>query len=305
MTAATSPSVSTPRVDASDVPLVVESVVPASLQVSIVTYRPEWPIFERCLRKLALAIGAAREDGTVRTVSVALVDNSEDKAIAAKVIELGKTRFADSGVQMTYVAGHANIGYGAAHNLALHGSGTDYHLVLNPDVELAADAIVNGVRWMNTHPDVGAIAPSVSRRDGTRDYLVKREPAIFDLFLRGFLPGIGRALFRRRLERYEMRDVVDADPDRDIIDVPAMSGACMLLRRAAVDRTGGFDPGFFLYFEDFDWTRRLNKITRTAYVPSFAIVHHGGGAARKGLKHIGHFTRGGWRYFRKHGFRWF
>lgn len=296
---------STLPADDSGVPLVYETVVPSSLQVSIVTFRPDWHLLERCLRKLALAIGAARESGVLRTVHVALVDNSADRTIAAKVVELGRTRFADSGVQVSYVHGHANIGYGAAHNLALHGSGTDYHLVLNPDVELAADAIVNGVRWMNTHPDVGAIAPSVSRRDGTRDYLVKREPAIFDLFLRGFLPGIGRALFRRRLERYEMRDVVDADPDRDIIDVPAMSGACMLLRRAAVDRTGGFDPGFFLYFEDFDWTRRLNKITRTAYVPSFAIVHHGGGAARKGLKHIGHFTRGGWRYFRKHGFRWF
>jgi len=39
-------------------------------------------------------------------------------------------------------------------------------------------------------------------------------------------------------------------------------------------------------------------------VPSFEVVHHGGHAARKGMKHIGYFLRGGWRYYRKHGFKW-
>ena len=295
---------STLPADDSGVPLVYETVVPSSLQVSIVTFRPDWHLLERCLRKLALAIGAARESGVLRTVHVALVDNSADRAIAAKVVELGRTRFADSGVQVSYVHGHANIGYGAAHNLALHGSGADYHLVLNPDVELAPDALVNAVRWMNAHPDVGAIAPQVRRRDGTRDYLVKRKPAVLDLALRGFVPRAGRALFRRRLHRYEMRDVIDADPSRDIVDVAAMSGACILARRKAVDQTGGFDPQFFLYFEDYDWTVRLNKVTRTAYVPSFEVVHHGGGASRKGLRHVGHFVKGGWRYYRKHGWKW-
>lgn len=295
---------STLPADDSGVPLVYETVVPSSLQVSIVTFRPDWHLLERCLRKLALAIGAARESGVLRTVHVALVDNSADRAIAAKVVELGRTRFADSGVQVSYVHGHANIGYGAAHNLALHGSGADYHLVLNPDVELAPDALVNAVRWMNAHPDVGAIAPQVRRRDGTRDYLVKRKPAVLDLALRGFVPRAGRALFRRRLDRYEMRDVIDADPSRDIVDVAAMSGACILARRKAVDQTGGFDPQFFLYFEDYDWTVRLNKVTRTAYVPSFEVVHHGGGASRKGLRHIRHFVKGGWRYYRKHGWKW-
>jgi len=96
--------------DDGGVPLVFETVVPSSLQVSIVTFRPDWQLLERCLRKLALAVGAARESSVVRTVNVALIDNSEDRGIAAKVIELGKTRFADSGVQMVYLHGHANIG---------------------------------------------------------------------------------------------------------------------------------------------------------------------------------------------------
>jgi len=280
------------------------SVLPSSLQISIVTHRPDMKLLERCLRKLALAIGAAREDGALRTVHLALIDNSEDREVADGVMKLGKMRFSGSGVHVTYLNGHANIGYGAAHNLVLHGTGSDYHLVLNPDVELAPDSLANAVRWLDEHKDVGALAPRVLGTDGTREYLCKRYPAIFDLFLRGFGPGILRVLFRRRLHRYEMRDAMDAEPPRDVIGIPALSGAFMLAKRAAIDSTGGFDPKYFLYFEDFDWSVRLNRITKTAYVPTVQIGHHGGGAAQKGLKHIYYFVKSGLRFYRRHGWKW-
>ncbi len=279
--------------------------LPASLQVSIVTYRPDLRLLERCLRKLALSIAAARDDRVVRTVAIAIIDNSGDRAVAKEVIATAQRRFGDASVQLTFLHGHANIGYGAAHNLVLHGSGADYHLVLNPDVELAPDALAVGVRWLADHEDVGAIAPEVFDGDGERqEYLCKRYPAVLDLALRGFAPGPLRRLFRRRLDHYEMRDVIDPEPERDVIDIPAMSGACLLVRRAAIDATGGFDPRFFLYFEDYDWTVRLNRITRTAYVPAMHVRHHGGGASRKGLRHVLWFVRSGVRFYRKHGWRW-
>jgi len=280
-------------------------VLPSSLTVSVVTYRPDRALLERCLRKLALAIGAAREDGSVKSVAVALIDNSEDREVAEGVIKLGKARFADSGINVTYLHGHANIGYGTAHNLVLHGTGADYQLVLNPDVELDPDALANAIRWLDAHPEVGAAAPAVRRPDGTPDFLCKRYPAVFDLFLRGFAPGFVRTLFRRRLERYELRDHIDPDSDKPVLGVPVMSGACMLVKRKAIDATGGFDPKFFLYFEDFDWSVRLGKITKTVYLPSFRIVHHGGGAARKGIDHVGWFVKSAWRFYRKNGWRWF
>ena len=112
----------------------------------------------------------------MRTVHLALIDNSEDREVADRVIELGKMRFADSGVHVTYLHGHANIGYGAAHNLVLHGTGSDYHLVLNPDVELAPDALANAVRWLDAHEDVGALAPRVRDADGTARVPVQALP---------------------------------------------------------------------------------------------------------------------------------
>ena len=279
-------------------------MLPSSLTVSVVTYRPDVALLECCLRKLALAIGAAREQGSIRSVAVALIDNSEDRAVAAEVIELGRTRFAGSDIQVHYLHGHANIGYGTAHNLALHGTGADYQLVLNPDVELAPDALANAVRWLDAQVDVGALAPAVTNPRGEPEYLCKRYPAVFDLLLRGFAPAFVRRLFRRRLDRYELRDRIDPQATAPVLDVPIISGACMLVKRIPIDVTGGFDPKFFLYFEDFDWSVRLARVTRIAWLPEFRAVHHGGGAARKGFDHIRWFVRSGIRFYRKHGWRW-
>jgi GT2 family glycosyltransferase len=78
----------------------------------------------------------------------------------------------------------------------------------------------------------------------------------------------------------------------------------MMVRRKAIEVTGGFDPGYFLYFEDFDWSVRLNRVTRSVYVPRVRIVHHGGKAARKGVRHILRFARSALRFFNKHGWKW-
>ena len=49
---------------------------------------------------------------------------------------------------------------------------------------------------------------------------------------------------------------------------------------------------------------RLTKVTRDRYLPAMRVVHHGGGAARKGMRHIGWFVRSGVRFYNKHGWRW-
>ena len=236
-------------------------MLPSSLTVSIVTYRPDAALLERCLARLALAIAAAREDRVLTQVAVALIDNSEDaRNRRRRHARWPAQRFADSGVQLHFLHGHANVGYGVAHNLMLNGTGGDYQLVLNPDVELAGDALANAIRWLDANPDVVAVAPAVTRPDGAPDFLCKRYPAVLDLLLRGFAPRFVRRLFRERLERYELRDVIDPASDEPVRGVPVMSGCCMLVRRKAIDATGGFDPKFFLYFEDYDWSVRLSKI---------------------------------------------
>ena len=280
-------------------------MTPATLTVSIVTYRPDLVLLDRTLRTLAVSLVAAREQELMRAANVVLIDNTGTRASAAAVIRVARDIFRDADVTMNYLHGHANIGYGAAHNLVMHGGNTHYHLVLNPDVELAPDALPIAFRFLGEHAEIGALAPASRRVDGTREYVCKRYPTVFDLALRGFAPRALRQLFRKRLDLYEMRDLVDrVKGDETISPIPAMSGSFMFVRRKAIEATGGFDPGFFLYFEDFDWSVRLNRVTRTVYVPAVKIVHHGGGAAKKAPRHIGYFVRSAARFFNKHGWKW-
>jgi hypothetical protein len=151
---------------------------------------------------------------------------------------------------------------------------------------------------------VGAVAPAVRNAHGAPEFLCKRYPAVLDLVLRGFAPAFVRRMFRRRLDRYELRDRIDPRSAEPVVGIPLLSGACMLVRRAAIDTTGGFDPKFFLYFEDYDWSVRLNRVTQTAYLPAMRAVHHGGRAARKGWRHVRLFGRSAFRFYGKHGWRW-
>ena len=278
---------------------------PVTLTVSIVTFEPDLALLERCLHSLAAAIDAARAGGLLRGANVVLVDNTGARATAEAVVRLGQRRFRDSEVTMNYLHGHANIGYGSAHNLVMHGGNTNYHLVLNPDVELAPDAVSVSLAYLDAHPEVGVLAPAALGPGGAREYLCKRYPTVLDLALRGFAPATLRRLFRRRLERYELRDLIDAaGAGRTVTPVPIISGCFMMVRRKAIEVTGGFDPGFFLYFEDFDWSVRLNRVTRSVYVARVRIVHHGGKAARKGVRHVLRFARSALRFFNKHGWKW-
>jgi hypothetical protein len=280
-------------------------LAPVTLTVSIVTYQPDLVLLERCLVSLATALDVARGEGILRDANVVLVDNTGSRTTAEAVVHLGESRFRGSGWTMNYLHRHTNIGYGRAHNLVMHGGNTHYHLVLNPDVELEPDALVAGMRFLDTHPEIGVLAPAVSGAHGEREFTCKRYPAVLDLALRAFAPAALRRWCRGRLERYEMRDAIEAvSGDGFVSPVPLLSGCFMLARRKAVDATGGFDPGYFLYFEDFDWSVRLNRICGSAYVPSVRIVHYGGGAARKGAGHIAHFARSAIRFYRKHGWKW-
>jgi GT2 family glycosyltransferase len=77
----------------------------------------------------------------------------------------------------------------------------------------------------------------------------------------------------------------------------------MLARTQLLARLGGFDPRFFMYFEDYDLSLRLGRESQVAYVPSARIVHHGGEASRKGVRHIAWFVGSAWRFFARHGWR--
>ena len=82
-----------------------------------------------------------------------------------------------------------------------------------------------------------------------------------------------------------------------------LSGSFMFCRRVPVAAIGGFSDTFFLFFEDFDLSVRAAQQAKLAYVTSVRIVHRGGHAARKGLRHIMLFVRSGVTFLRRHGWK--
>lgn len=271
------------------------------LAVSIVVYHSDPGRLAATLRSLDRAVAEALRQGVLDRVALYLIDNAEcpDEELPG-LLERSIDRSRYHGVER--LAGQGNIGYGRAHNLALRRAGTAYHLVLNPDVELATDALVRALRFMEIEPTVGLLAPAVTDEQGAPQYLCRRYPSVLVLLLRGFVPTALRRPWRDRLARYELRDRIDGRTT--VRDVPLISGCWMLLRRATITATGGFDPRFFLYFEDYDLSLRAARVARLVYLPEVRIVHHGGGAVAKGPRHIGLFLRSAVRFFNRHGWVW-
>lgn len=277
-----------------------------AFSVSVVTYKPDRALLARTLSSLLAAfdsgIGAHAPRARLRVV---LIDNGDDLTPDAY------TMLTDHhAVDLTVLSGHGNVGYGAGHNLALPFLNGGFHIVLNPDVELERDALANAVTFLDSHPDTGLIAPLVRSDAGGIEYLCRRYPSVLTLLVRGFFPSRLRMCFTDRLARYELRDVIGASGEllnarSEPFEPQIISGCFMLYRTSVFKALGGFDPRYFLYFEDYDLSLRTARVSRIAYVPQVRIVHSGGGAARKGRTHIGMFIISAFRFFVRFGWKWF
>ncbi|WP_244107183.1 glycosyltransferase family 2 protein [Burkholderia sp. BCC0419] len=269
---------------------------PNSLTVSIVVYRPDVGQLTKTLLSLLNAferLGAARPG---LQTALYLVDNG-DAPTSSPVLDTMRSR----NISCAVIEGHGNVGYGRGHNLAIEQVASCYHLVLNPDIDLDSDSLAATLDFFDAHADVGLVTPRIADERGHMQYLCRRSPTLLDLFVRGFLPISFRGPFERRLARYEMRDVIN---DRDVAwDPPIVSGCFMLFRTEVLKKLGGFDPRYFLYFEDYDLSLRTHEVARVAYVPSVRVVHHGGGASRKGFAHIRMFAASAFKFYNRFGWR--
>ena len=132
--------------------------------------------------------------------------------------------------------------------------------------------------------------------------MIKQYPSVIDLFIRG--AGIKKlnSLFSKRLAKYEMKSLVES---KQIASVSIISGCFMLCRTDLLKQVGGFDERYFLYFEDFALSLELAKLGKLIYLPSIEIIHYGGDAARKGIKHIVMFVASGIKFFNQYGWKVF
>lgn len=255
------------------------------LSISIVTFNNEGTI-KTCL-------GSIFKHANRFNFEVIVVDNnSSDNTI--HIIE-------ENFKQVRIIENKKNVGFGAAHNMAIQSTGGKYHLVLNPDITLLEDSIGKLIDFMEKNNDVGLVSPKIVFPDGSIQYLCKREPRLFDLGIIRFTPGFIKSVFKKRIDYYEMRDT---GYDK-IMDVPSLSGSFMLFRKSVLDRIGGFDENYFIYFEDTDITRRTAETARTVFYPYTSVIHLWNRHSHKNIKHFiislistaKYFNKWGWRIF--------
>ena len=273
-------------------------VLPSSLTVSIVTYRPDAALLERCLASSRSRSARRARSASLTQVAVALIDNSEDRDDRASDVHRRSARRAsrDSGVQRrptctaTRTSATAPRTTCAARHRRRLSAGAQSRRRARARRARQRDALArraSGRRRARAGRDAArrhARLPVQALSGGVRSLPARVRAA-----------RSCAALFRRRLERYEMRDVIDrraAAPVRRHAGAVGRVHAGARARRSTAPAAS--IPKFFLYFEDFDWSVRLEQGRRkTAYLPSVRVVHHGGGAARKGWRHIGWFVRSG------------
>lgn len=195
-----------------------------------------------------------------------------------------------------------NLGYGKGHNWCIQRcEPSKYFLILNPDVIISKGVIEELSRYLDRNPEVGMVCPRVLNKDSTLQYLNKRQPNLIDLFLRRFyVSKITIDVLKRRLDHYEMRDV----GYKEIREVPFMTGAFMFCRTDVLKKVGGFDPRFFMYFEDADLSRRFqNEGYKTVYYPYVNITHLWQRESQKRLTMALIFMISGMKYFHKWGWK--
>lgn len=241
------------------------------------------------------ALGVCQESIVNFSAGITIVDNGNDRE---KLLDL----LAATGMSgcCNLISNDNNAGFGRAHNQVICQTKSAFHLVLNPDVILYSDSLLQAIWYMTSNPDCVALGPEVRGQDGRCQYPCKRYPTVVDLALRGFAPGSVKRYFDARLSGYENRQLVEK---RQVAPVSLLSGCFMFCRTKTLKEVGGFDPGYFLYFEDFALSLELAGKGCLTYVPAVRIVHFGGEAGKKGLRHISHFTGSAIRFFSRYGWR--
>ena len=251
--------------------------------VVTVTYSPG-PALEDFLTSLRRA--------TSCELDIVLADNgSVDGSVQAAA--------RDDDVRLVETGG--NVGYGSAANIGVRQTSAELVVVANPDIVWepgSLDALIAATRrW----PTGGAFGPLIHTPDGVIYPSARQLPSLGR--------GIGHALFGWwwPTNPWTAAYRVEAEAPRERT-AGWLSGSCLLLRRDAFDDVGGFDPGFFMYFEDLDLGDRLGRAGwQNVYVPTAAVTHVGGHAtSRNPALMAAEHHRSAWRYLsrRYRGWRW-
>jgi N-acetylglucosaminyl-diphospho-decaprenol L-rhamnosyltransferase len=253
-------------------------------RVSIVVVTHKHRAFiERCLESLDRARAEI-------AIEVLVVDNRSNDG----TVEIVKARFPWARVDVR----DRRRGFSDNNNFGIARTTAPYVLILNPDTEVRPGALTALATFMDRTPAAGIAGAKLLFPDGSVQPSYRR------------FPNLSSVLVRRTPLRWFMRDsaanarhLMLDHSSTEPTEVDWLLGACLFVRRAAIEDVGPMDEGYFLYVEDIDWCRRMrNRGWKVFWVPQAEIVHHHLAVSDRKF-----FTWYSWvhvksmiRYYRKH-----
>jgi N-acetylglucosaminyl-diphospho-decaprenol L-rhamnosyltransferase len=222
---------------------------------------------------------------TSEDLEIVLVDNGSTDGSVEEMV-------GHDGVRL--IRAHRNVGYGVAANLGVRACATEFVVVANPDVTWHPRALDTLRTAADRWPDGGAFGPLVITAEGDIYPSARCVPSLGT--------GIGHALLGWAWPTNPWTKAYRVDGQEPCERVAGwLSGCCILLRRSAFEEVGGFDPGFFMYFEDVDLGERLADAGwRSVYVPSATITHTRAHATSRDVaKMAKEHHRSAWRYLQR------
>lgn len=222
---------------------------------------------------------------SVRGVETIVVDNDSSDGTVAFVRE----RFPKA-----TVLEQGNLGLAAGWNAGMAAASGRYFLILNADAWLTPGSLARLVEFADAHPEAAVVGPRLSNTDGTLQRSVRGFPTLWRLateyfFLRKLAPR------SRALNAF----YAGGFAHDEVREVEWVMGACMLVRREAVEQVGPLDEAFFLFSEETDWARRFEDAGwKVLFYPGAECVHVGG--ASHGGRLFRENVRGHLRFLAKH-----
>ena len=245
--------------------IVILPLLMLDLVVVIVNYNT-CDLLQKCLDSIY-------RSQTTLTFKVVVVDNaSPDDSVGMVSLKFP---------QVELIACQENGGFAAANNLGLQRAGFDkrgrpgqmaprYALLLNPDTVLPPTALPDMISFMDEHPQVGAAGPKLVRLDGSLDLACRRSFPSPEV---SFYRMVGFSKFFPKSPIFGRYNMTYVDPD-EMLEVDAVVGAFMLVRREAIAQAGLLDETYFMYGEDIDWAYQIKTNGwKIFYNPAVTVTH--------------------------------
>ncbi len=228
----------------------------------IVNYRSREAL-RRCLAALeAEGAGLAHE--------IVVVDNDPgDDAFAPLAREFRQARG---------IRNHENVGYARAINQGIAATSGEFVLAMNPDCVLERGSLAALIGYLRAHPRAGVVGPMILDSDGSLQYSARSFPDHLTFLFNRY--SLLTRLFPRN--RFSRRYLLSDWDHASVREVDWLSGACLMVRRAAIAQVGPMDEAYFMFNEDVDWCRRMRLGGwAVVYVPDARVVHQIGASSKR------------------------